>query len=311
MSKDSRTVFNSTLAWLWNMISLSSNDEIKVPTSFKEQVLEVKNVLSSDISGVVNSILDFAVNSASVDFTIESNNENLTSFINEWFNKINYSLIGKIPVGVKALSKENYKERWKNSSLLLLRSEWNNIEIGGSTFNLPTKMWFIDGINIRVENGGESRIIGEEEYYLKINNQEKDDKLLPASNNELIFIQKPYENWSSLYPIPFLIRRGLYKNLKNYELINKKSERIVGKALEYLMLLKKGSENMALKGLPDFIYSATDLEEVKNKIKDIVTKSNTEKGTPTYVSNFDTEIEHLIPEYKRILDQSLYTNVEK
>ncbi len=293
------------------MISMTSNDEIKVPSTFKEQVLEVKSVLSSDISGAVNSILDFAINSATVDFTVESNNENLTSFINEWFSKINYSLIGKVPVGIKALSKENYKERWKNSSLLLLRSQWNNIEIGGSTFNLPTKMWFIDGLNIRVEDGEESRIIGEEKYYLKINNQEKDDKLLPATDNELIFVQKPYENWSSLYPIPFLIRRGLYRNLKNYDLINKKSEKIVSKALEYLLLLKKGSENLALKNLPEFIYNAKDLQEVKDKLKEVVLDMKTSQGTPFYVTNFDTTMEHLIPEYKRILDQSLYTNVEK
>jgi len=311
LSRDSRASMNSTLKWLWDMISMSSNDEIKVPGTFKEQVLEVKSVLSSDISGVVNSILDFAINSATVDFTVESNNENLTSFINEWFSKINYSLIGKVPVGIKALSKENYKERWKNSSLLLLRSQWNDIEIGGSTFNLPTKMWFIDGINIRVEDGEESRIIGEEKYYLKINNQEKDDKLLPATDNELIFVQKPYENWSSLYPIPFLIRRGLYRNLKNYDLINKKSEKIVSKALEYLLLLKKGSENLALKNLPEFIYNAKDLQEVKDKLKEVVLDMKTSQGTPFYVTNFDTTMEHLIPEYKRILDQSLYTNVEK
>lgn len=311
MSKDSKARMNETLRWLFDMISFAGNDEIKIPSDYHEQIVAVKEVLVSDTSGLINSVLDFAINSASVDFTIETNNENLTSFINEWFQKINISLIGKVPTGIKALSKENYKERWKNSSLLLLRTEWNNIKIGGSEFNLPTKMWFIDGLNISVKDNKKSRIIGEEKYYLRINDDEEDDKLLPTSDKELIFVQKPYENWTSLYPIPFLIRRGLYRNLKDYDLINKKSEKIVAKALEYLFLLKKGSENLALKNIPEFIYSAKDLQEVKDKIKDIVIDSKSNSGLPYYITNFDTDIEHLIPEYKRILDQSLYTNVEK
>ncbi len=311
MSINKQAKMNETLRWIFDMVSLIGNDEIKIPSGFHDQVGEVKNTLSSDTSGLINSVLDFGISCAGVDFTIESNNESLTSFINEWFNKINISLIGKIPTGIKALSKENYKERWKNSSLLLLRTEWNNIEIQGSKFNLPTKMWFIDGLNIRVEDKGESRIIGEEQYYLKINNQKSEDKLLPTSDNELIFVQKPFENWTSLYPIPFLIRRGLYRNLKNYDLINKKSEKIVGKALEYLLLIKKGSENLALKNIPEFIYNAKDLQEVKDKLKEIVIDSKSNAGLPFYATNFDTDIEHLIPEYKRILDQSLYTNVEK
>jgi len=311
MSKDSKAKMNESLRWLFDMISLVGTDEVKIPSNFHEQVRGVKDVLTSDTSGLINSVLDFGINCASVDFTIESNNENLTSFINEWFKKINISLIGKVPTGIKALSKENYKERWKNSSLLLLRTEWNNIEIGGSKFNLPIKMWFIDGLNIRVEDKGDSRIIGEEQYYLRKDDDEKHDKLLPVSENELIFIQKPYENWTSLYPVPFLIRRGLYRNLKNYDLINKKSEKIVAKALEYLFLLKKGSENLALKNLPEFIYSAKDLQEVKDKLKEIVIDSKSNQGMPFYATNFDTTIEHLIPDYKKVLDQAIYTNVEK
>jgi cation transport regulator ChaB len=311
MSKNSNAKMNEALKWIFDMISLMGNDEITIPSSFTEQVKAVKEVLASDISGLVNSVLDFSINCASVDFTIESNNKSLTDFINSWFKKINYSLIGKIPTGIKALSKENYKERWKNSSLLLLRTEWNDVNINGSTFNLPTKMWFIDGVNIKVEDEGDSRIIGKEKYYLRINDNEKDNKLLPASKEELIFVQKPYENWTSLEPIPFLIRRGLYRNLKNYALINKKSEKIVSKALEYLLLMKKGSENLALRNIPEFIYSSTDLNEVKDKIKKIVDESKTNSGLPYYVTNFDTEIEHLIPDYKKVLDQSLYTNVEK
>ena len=53
------------------------------------------------------------------------------------------------------------------------------------------------------------------------------------------------------------------------------------------------------------------IRKLKTNFKKLITDSKTERGTPTYVTNFDTQLEHLIPEYTKILSASLYENVEK
>lgn len=298
---------NPLLKWLWDLLSLFSVEEITIPTDFPSQIAEIKQVLRSDVSGIVNSVLDFGIDCASVDYSVETNNINVTKILNNWLFSINEDLRGRIPTGIKALAKEYFRERWKGGSLLVLRTEWNNV----NNITLPTKLWFVDGANLKVDNGKESeiRVIGEEKYYLKIT--QNNYKELPRTKNELIFVQKPYSNWSSLYPTPFLIQRGIYKNLKVFELVNKKSEKIIAKAVEYLLLLKKGSEGLAVKGIPEFIYSEEDLKKVKESLQTTLTNAKTEAGTPSYVTNFDTSIEHLIPEYSKALNEAMYAPIEK
>jgi len=78
------------------------------------------------------------------------------------------------------------------------------------------------------------------------------------------------------------------------------------------MMIKKGTEKMALTENPDFIYSADDLEKVKTDLSDFLAKGKSGVGgVPVYATNFDTEVEHLIPEYKRILEKELYAPIEK
>lgn len=302
---NTRTGLNPLLRWLWDLLSFFSAEEITIPTDFYSQVYEVNNILISDTSGIVNSVLDFAIHSALVDYMIETSNATLTKTLNEWTKSINIDLIGKVPVGLQSLAKEYFRERWKGSSLLLLRTQWNNVD----NFNLPTRMWFVGGENIEVSDANDNRVIGEEIYKLKLAKNQV--KLLPATENELIFVQKPFDSWSSLYPTPFLIQRGIYKNLKLFDLINKKGERIIGKALEYMLLMKKGTEQMAMSNNPDFIYSDEDLKKVRDNFKTFMDNNKTLSGTPTHVTNFDTELEHLIPDYSKAIKDELYVPIQK
>ena len=303
---NNRASLNPALRWLWDLLSLYSSEEIIVPNDYYTQIAEIKKVLNSDVSGLVNSMLDFAINCSSVDYAIETSNTNLTKTLNDWIKSINSELVGKIPVGIKPLAREYFRERWKASSFLVLRTTWDKVD----GFILPTRMWFVDGENIDVRDANEdNRIIGEEVYRLKISRNRT--KPLPATANELIFVQKPFDSWSSLYPTPYLIQRGLYKNLKILELINKKGERIVGKALEYMLLLKKGTEQTAMSNNPDFIYSEEDLNKVRDNFKSFLELNKTTAGTPTHVTNFDTEIEHLIPDYSKAINEALYSPIEK
>jgi hypothetical protein len=306
---DNPKKMNQSLAWLWDMMSFYVKDEIVIPSDFNTQVEEIQKLLKSDTSGIVNSVLDFAINCACVDYSIETDNKNFGDLISKWFQDINISLVGKVPVGMKSLSKEYFRERWKNSSLIVLRTTWEKVSIDGQTFTLPSKMWFVDGKNIKVEDPNKSRIIGSEIYSIIID--EKTTKKLPASKDELIFIQKPFDSWSRVEPTPFIMQRGLYKNLKLFDLLSTKSEKFISKALEYLLMMKKGSEKLAIDGGANYTYSKEDLQKAKNDFKQLVSDNKSEAGTPTYVTNFDTLLEHISPEYEKVMNSNIYAPIEK
>lgn len=308
-TQDFRKKMNPALTWLWDMMSFYVSDEITIPDDFETQVSSIKKVLQSDTSGIINSMLDFAITSATVDYTIETDNVNFTKLIEDWFKQVNISLLGKIQTGIKPLAKEYFRERWKNSSLLALRTVWDNVTIEGTNFYLPVKMWFVDGENIIIKDDSETRIIGTEKYYIKIDERHK--KLIPSEKNEYLFVQKPFDSWSSLYPTPFLIQRGLYKNLKLFDLLSKKGEKFIAKALEYLLMLRKGSERLALEGGADYTYSEDDLKKVKEDFGTMINNNKTLVGTPTYVTNFDTMLEHISPEYQKVMNAEAYSVIEK
>ena len=303
---------NPSLTWLSDMIQLTQADDIIVPVKYPEQVSQVKKLLSSDGSGIVNSVLDFAINCSQVDYSVETPNQNLTSVLNKWLHTINFSLRGKIPLGVKALAKEYGRERWKGSSFLLLRTVWEEVD----GYSLPTKLWFVDGEDIIVGEGNEDGIrrLGEEKYFLRVSKIPKNNKPkaipLPSKKDELIFIQKPYSSWNDLYPVPYVIQRGIYRNLRFLELLEKKGDFVVGKALEYLLLLKKGDPQLSATN-PDFTYSKEDMQTVKDDLTNFLNTRNTSKGVSVYTTGFDTEFEHLIPEYSKALKQELYTPTER
>ncbi len=303
---------NPSLVWLSDMIQLTQADEIRVPTSYPQQVYETKELLASDGSGLVNTVLDFAIACTQVDYSVETSNPNLTNVLNKWLHTINYSLKGTVPVGVKALAKEYGRERWKSSSFLLLRTVWEEVD----GYTLPTKLWFVDGEDIIVEEGNDDgvRRLGEEKYSLRISKTKKSNKPhaipLPSKKDELIFIQKPYSSWNDLYPIPFVIQRGIFRNLKFLELLEKKGDFVVGKALEYLLLLKKGDPTLSATN-PDFTYSKEDFQTVKDDLAKFLQERNTTNGVSAYTTGFDTEFEHLIPEYERAIKQELYSPTER
>lgn len=302
-----------SLSWLNSMMSMFTQDEIVVPTKYREKVLETKALLDNgDCSGLVNSILDFGIKEASnCDLVIETDNKSLNDILNSWLKNINESLRGEIPVGYKALAKEYNRERYKGSSFLLLRTLWEEKD----GWNLPTKMWFVSGEDImdadEIEktSNENAKTLNIKNYAIRLNKR----KALKLNNvgNEKLFVQRPYSSWGDFYTTPFIIQRGIFKNLKFLALLIQKGEFVVAKAIELLTVIKKGTEDLALKGSPDFIYSEEDLKKVKNDLKSFIQEKNTSRGVSTYATNFDTEIETLIPEYEKALKDTLYSPIEK
>lgn len=307
MARTTIKALTPSLSWLSNLLALFSSKEIAIPTGFREQAHAVEEILENDCSGLVNSILDFGISTASsIDYNVESSNKTLTKVLNNWLKSINSSLRGQIPVGIEALSKEYYKERWKGSSFLLLRTVWEDID----GFYLPTKLWFVDGKDVEISGDDEeTKIIGQQSFGLIIG---KDKTIpLPTSSSEIIFTQRPYERWHEDYPTPYLIKRGVYYNLKFLEGLIEKGSSVVGKALEYLMLMKKGNPELAKLNLAQYTYSEEDLKAVKEGFQKLVNDKNMLGGVPTYTTNFDTELEHLIPDYKLALESGLYSPIER
>lgn len=293
------------LQWLTQMLDLFGSKQITVPQDFKDQCLALENVLQSDGSGLVNSLTDFAINSADVKFCIESSNSNLAETLNAWLYDINANLRGKIPTGINALAKEYYKERWRKSSLVVLRTLWEEVD----GWKLPTKLWFVDGKNVVIEDDPKTKELGKEKYFLRVSK----DKLMPLidSEDEKIFIQKPFEDWGAEYPTPFLIKRGIFYNAKFMQLLLERGSNIVAKAIEYLMIMKKGDAELAKLNRAEFIYDKKELTEVKESLQSILNEMRASSGSPIYTTNFDTNIEHLIPDYKKAIDGQLYVPVEK
>jgi len=297
----------SNLNWLIDMVSMFQGSIANVASDYRGQVLQVKKLMENDETGIISSMLDFGISSAAdVNFSVEVNNANLGNTLNGWLDDINTTLLGKIPIGIEALAKEYYRERWKGSSFLLLRTVWGDVD----GMRLPIKMWFVDGEDIDVKNDSRVVTLGDEKYGLIVDHQKKKVIPLPGQKNEKIFVQKPYCSWGTNYATPFIIQRGLYKNaiiMKN--LINK-GEVVVAKALEYLMVVKKGTEALAKENRSEFIYSDEDLKAVKTQLG-IIAEERTNAGTPSYITNFDTDIEHLIPDYEKILKPALFVPTER
>ena len=296
---------NTANAFLNKLFAYLINKTISVPTEYKEQCIAVEELLEEDRSGLVNSLLDFAIASGQVTFSVETSNPSLSEILNKWLVDINNSLLGKIPTGVSALAKQYYTERWKGSSLLLLRSIWEKQD----DFLVPTKMWFVDGKDVIIQDDDTVKELGTESYKLYLS-QDKQIKL-PSKQSEKIFVQKPYEKWGADYPVPYLIKRGVFYNLQLLHLLVSKSENVIGKAIEYLMLMKKGSAELVKMNRPEYTYSQEDFTKIKENIEQMLAKKNSESGIPAYYTNFDTEMEHLIPEYEKALKASLYTPIEK
>lgn len=298
----------SDLLRMYNeVLSLMENKSIKPPEDYHEQVIAVKQSLKSDETGIVNTVLDYAIECASgVNYKVETKNENLNEIYNTWLKNINSSLRRKkIDVGVNGLAKQYFTEMLKGSSHALLRTIYADqpVSSDGGTMSLPELMWFVDGKDIYVKES-ESKTIGDEQYKLKIGKgkAKKNYLELPHEDNEEIFVQTPFDEWGTLYPMPFLIKRGIWKNMNVLQMISDEGEGIVRKALKYLLVILKGNkETHETQGL----YEPEQLTKAKDQFKEFLGNLSTSSGVPALVANHDTQIDHLMPDFTKVVNQEI------
>jgi cation transport regulator ChaB len=285
---------------------------IIVPGDFHGRVKAVKEMLQDDVTGLVDSLTDFAVETAAVDYNIETNNDELTSALKKWLEQINRDFRGKIPSGIKPLAEEYFKERWKYSSFPVLKISGWEVD-PKSKLLLPSKMFFLDGGSIYAKDKNpddQGLSIEQYDYYLGKNLETK-NKL----DSNIIFTRQN-GRWHDKYPVPFLIKRGIYRNWRIIEAIKSNEMDILDQVIPYMLLIKKGTERLAIdKGIN---YDDKKLKQVIEQLEELIQKAKSshidlEKslGTPVRASQFDEEIKHLIPDLSAIFNPDLFVFAEK
>lgn len=286
--------------------------KIVVPSTYHKRVEAIREFLEDDVTGLVGSLTGFAVNSASVDFRIETDNDNLTDKLSNWLETVNIGFGGQIPTGIKELSKEYFKERWQASSFPILKlHKWERV----GDLVLPTQMYILDGESVYakdIENDDDKLSLIGYEYYLGDNLEEK-NKLKSTKNHDYI-ITKPFGRWHDKYPNPYLIKNGVYHNYKIIDSLKRKETEVLDQILPYLMLIKQGSPELFKQGKT---LSESDLQNIIDQMQDLydemkATQVNDKQiKAPIRASNFTEEISHLIPDLRTIFAEELFTVAEK
>ena len=68
---------------------------------------------------------------------------------------------------------------------------------------------------------------------------------------------------------------------------------------------------MALEGRAEMTYSPEDLKKITDDFSALLNEKRSEAGTPTYAANFDTDVSHLIPDYKMAINETIYAPIER
>jgi len=302
---------DNTGLWFQQVLSLLLK-KVVVPTNYHERVKEVKFMLEDDLSGMIDTLTDFAVDSASVDFCIDSKNDNLNEIMNGWLKNINRDFNGQIPSGINALAEEYYKERWKSSSFPVLKiSKW---ERGEGNLVLPSKMFFVDGESIHTpnpkESDGDTVMLGDLEYFIGASEDN------PLDKN--VVITKPYGRWHDKYPVPFLVKRGVLHNFKLMKSLKEKQIELLDQIIPYLFLVKKGSERLAID--KNVNYSNDQLEKIQEDFQNLLSKmeestnnddAKSNRKTPMRTTQFDEQIDHLIPDMSTMFEPKLFQQAEQ
>jgi hypothetical protein len=281
---------------------LYSSGAIEVKKDFHEQCNQINKMIANDVSGVVSTVTDYSINSASeAKFKIECSDNTTEELLNLWLQEININIDG-IPTGLQELAKEYYKERWAGSSLCLMKiGVWKKISIGTNSITVPTVMWFVNGASVYVKRvNPDSFKLGTDTFYFD-DAFEKEIK----NSKEDILVNKPFSRCFEQYPSPYLVKKGVLQNWLAVEKLSSKSNQVIQKFIPYLFELEKGDKDAFLKELSDCDDPAV-LEAVTNFKTAMERYENEGAKTPIAAHTFDQKFTHLIPDLTKILNEELY-----
>jgi len=210
-----------------------------------------------------------------------------------------------IPAGLRELSMQYYKERWR-SSFLVLRVRFEEVDFGAQKFELPTKMWFVNGGAITTDC--EETALDKRVYELKIG-KHAETEILKNTDDESIFIRKPYNLWHQCFPTPYLVKRGVLFNALFKETIVTKQADVIETIIMYLLRLSAGSDKLAEENM---LPTETELKKLKESIiKAVHDKDHHTLGDLIASLHYDVSLEHFMPDLKKILDPDILKSVDR
>lgn len=282
---------------------------VMVPADYHAQCTALSQMMQDDISGLVQSLTDFSVQTACVDYTVETGNPNFTEILSKWLENVNTEFNGLLPSGIRPLAEQFFIERWQGSSFCALKlGNWTKI----GDIEVPMKMYMLDGKSIYAkdkDNTDDLKLINYD-YYIG----SKTDETKYQLKNDVI-ITKANSRWFEQYPVPYLVRRGVYHNYKIIEAIKNKETQILEEIIPYMFLVKKGTEALATGNIKS--YSQPELEAVVADFQQLMTDfkdnhySDKQVKSPIRATNFDEELKHLIPDLSTIFNRELFVVAEK
>ena len=278
---------------------------IKVATKFPEQVKQIDRLYSNDKTGLVSTIIDYKIHASTVDFKIETKNETLNEALQKWQKTVlNRKVNIDIPGGLRALSVENFRERWR-SSLLALKVIWGQEKFANQgTLIVPKKMWFLDGASISSESTG---ILNTRKYFVTI---DKDKKELKNTKTESIFIRKPYTAWHKNTITPFLVQRGTVFNTLIKNAIVQKQSDVIEAIIPILLKLQAGNDQLALEGMNP---SEEQFKKLKDQIVDASERFKTEGNMGDLIASLrhDVSLDYLIPDLEKVFDEKIVKSTDR
>ncbi|MFO7970093.1 MAG: ChaB family protein [Candidatus Izemoplasmatales bacterium] len=270
----------------------AQHSKIEIPSNFKDRVNQIDILLDNDYTGVVKTVYEFMVSTATVPFTFVTDNENLTNTLQNWANnELNRNVNIDVSKGLRDLSTQYFRERWR-SSFIVLNIVWDKI----NNYILPSRIWISDSKDIEVK--GKLNILDGRKYYFG-------EKELISNDKKTVLIRKPFDPQYKNMSTPYLVGKGVLYNSKVKESLVKKQADILEEIIPYLLLLKAGDANLLQKNM------LTNLDSDLNKLKESLQKYKrdhkyrTDSGDSILKGRYDLSVEHFIPELGKIFNESI------
>lgn len=304
MSDYTEVVISKLKNFLRNMRS-----SVKVASGFSNQVDQIDcQILGNDKTGMVSTIYDFMVHSSTVPLKIETKNKTLDEYLQKWQTQIlNKNINIDTPIGLRALSAENFKERWR-SSLLALKVRWEEQDFGGKNgkWIVPTKMWFLNGGAIAITN--QTGALNTRDYYVK---PKKGDPIpLKNTKHESVYIRRPFTLQHKNNVIPYFVQRGTVYNALMVNAISQKQQEVIEAVVPLILELQAGTEALIARGITP---NEKQFKELKQKLVDAKNKYDQSHDFADLIATLrgDTHIDYLIPDLKKIFDDEIVKSSER
>jgi len=279
----------------------SAETKVVVPAEFHKQVNSIDGILKNDVTGMISTIVDFMVQSATVPVKFESKNNSLNKIFNEWKETINSDVNIDIPMGFRALSEQYFRERWR-SSFIVLNINWGKI----NGYIMPVHMWFSDGGSVWVDRQGTD--LKTTKYYIGKGNNTKNQ--LTNGPKKSSIVRKPYNMWYDQYPTPYLVKKGaLYHALVKQVILSKQTQ-AVQQAFPNMLAIKMGNDMAMKRGeMP----KNQDFIDMKKKFIDLKNDGTSRTANNGLVGAFpyDVNFENLLPDFKKVLDADIMSGTDR